>query len=137
MMSAFDLPDVVTGTSDEVLARNIDECSTADYSWSQRAARINSVLREIHSVLLNDEDVSKKVVFSVKERGENDRNRLAKLFLFEGPDPDTKTILQENLDSWRSDPASIWTQPVPAALGSLQAEAGIVGCYIQTKRGDA
>jgi len=94
-------------------------------------------LKEIHEVLSNDGDVSKKVKYHVKERGENDRNRLAKLFQFKGPDQDTQVILRNNFEAWKSCPESFWIGPVPAAVGTFIAEAEIVGSYIQTKRGDA
>lgn len=73
----------------------------------------------------------------VSERGEGDRNRIAKLFQFSGPDQDTQAVLRNNLESWKFNPDSIWAQPASLAVGSLNTEAGIVGCYIQTKRGDA
>ena len=77
------------------------------------------------------------MIYQLKERGENDRIRLAKIFKFQRPDDDTLNVLSNNFNTWTSYPESFWMRPMPSALGSIAAEAQIVGCFIQTKRDDA
>ncbi|KAK5270048.1 hypothetical protein LTR99_008485 [Exophiala xenobiotica] len=104
---------------------------------NQKAAIINHILGEIHSVLAGDEDISKLVRYKVKERGENDRTRLGKILDFVGPDEDTLHLLSTKISAWTTDPAAFWMRPVPCFLGQIAAPAQIVGCYIQSKRDDA
>ncbi|KIW58025.1 hypothetical protein PV05_02577 [Exophiala xenobiotica] len=104
---------------------------------NEKAAIINHILGEIHSVLAEDEDISKLVRYKVKERGENDRTRLAKIFEFMGPDDDTLNLLNSNISAWTTDPAAFWMRPAPCFLGHIAAQAQIVGCYIQSERDDA
>ena len=87
--------------------------------------------------LSENKDISKKVKYSIKERGQDDRARLAKIFLFKGPDHDTQVVLHSNVARWKMFPDDIWIRPLPAALGSINAEAQIVGCYIMAIRDDA
>jgi hypothetical protein len=95
------------------------------------------LLGEIHDLLAKDEDVSKRVRYHIKERGEKDRNRLVKIFDFQQPDHDTLNLLSQNFDSWTAYPESFWVRPATYSLGSIAPQAQIVGCYIQTKRDDA
>ena len=50
-------------------------------------------------MLAEDEGISKLVRYKVKERGENDRTRLAKIFEFMGPDDDTLNLLNSNISA--------------------------------------
>ena len=102
----------------------------------QKAARINHVLGKIHDLLAKDEDVSQRVRYQIKERGENDRIRLAKIFDFKDTDHDTLNVLGQNFDNWREYPENFWMRPMPYGLGPIEPQAEIVGCYIQTKRDD-
>ncbi|KIX09314.1 uncharacterized protein Z518_00393 [Rhinocladiella mackenziei CBS 650.93] len=111
MASFFSLPDLSAGSSEE------------------KAARINQVLGEIHDVLTRDEDVSKRVRYHVKERGENDRIRLAKIFAFKEPDRDTMTVLNQNFASWEASPHTFWTRPavpMPCPFTSIALQSRIV-----------
>lgn len=75
--------------------------------------------------------------YHIKERGENDRNRLAKIFDFQVTDQDTLTVLNENSDRWKETPESFWFRPMPYTLAPIAPQAHIVSCYIQTRRDDA
>jgi hypothetical protein len=77
------------------------------------------------------------VRYHIKERGENDRNRLAKIYDFQGTDQDTLTVLHEHSNTWKEAPESFWIRPMPYSLGPIAPQAQVVSCYIQTKRDDA
>ena len=103
----------------------------------QKAARINYFLGKVHDLLARDEDISKQVKYYIKERGENDRNRFAKILDFQEVDQDTLTVLGQNYDNWKEDPESFWIRPKAYRLGLIAPQAQVVGCYIQTRRDDA
>lgn len=77
--------------------------------------------------------------YQVKERGENDRIRRAKIFDFQGPDDETVNVLNANVNLWTAYPESFWVRPLPDPLGTtiIAPPAQIVGEYIQTKHDDA
>lgn len=94
-------------------------------------------MKEIRDVLNAEEEISQKVHYQVKERGENDRKRLAKVFKFSGPDHDTVSVLSNNASVWLHSPESFWYHPNHASWDNVPIEAEVVGSYIQTKRDDA
>ena len=76
--------------------------------------------------------------YNVKEQGENERNRLARILDFQGPDHDTLMVLDRNFDNWSACPESFWIRPAHHDdLNSIQPQAHIVGLYIQTQCDDA
>jgi hypothetical protein len=99
--------------------------------------RINLALKEIRDVLTAEDAISKQVKYQIKERGENDRRRLTRLFNFSGPDDDTRSVLWNNATEWLQCPGRFWSHPKYANLGTVPIEAQVVGSYIQTKRDDA
>ncbi|KKY27258.1 hypothetical protein UCRPC4_g01159 [Phaeomoniella chlamydospora] len=101
------------------------------------AARLSPLLKEIHGLMSCDNELSKMVGYSVKERNENDKKRLAKLLDYKGPDDDTLAVLEKHRDQWLRDPYSFWIRPSPRVIESLNPEVYIVGCYLQTHRDDA
>lgn len=135
MVDYLSMPDIITGTPNEVLCRS--QFRTKVLTELQKAARINYFLGQIHDLLAEDENISKQVRYHIKERGENDRNRLAKILDFQEVDQDTLTVLGQNFDHWKEDPGSFWIRPMSCSLGIIAPQAQIVGCYIQTRRDDA
>lgn len=84
---------------------------------SGEAAELTEQLSFIHSRLQADSDLARLVPFCVKQRGENDRNRLAKILHYQGPDKDTMYLLEANAKRWSDCPFEFWC-PSPA-LGFL------------------
>jgi hypothetical protein len=104
----------------------------------QKAAHLDSILSHIRTIVARDDTLSKKLRFSVKERGGNDKARLAKLFQLEGLDHNTTQLLAENSEQWSRDPTSFWRRPViQVATGLREPQAQIVESYLRTHRDDA
>jgi len=101
------------------------------------AARLTSVLEEIQQLLSNDGKLSKMVHYQVKQRGANEKNRVKKLFQFQGLDLDTLALLRDYHEGWLQYPATFWTRPLPVMVSPTDAQEEILSCYLQTIRDDA
>ena len=80
------------------------------------------------------------VDYTVKERGQQDKARFQKLLNFQGPDHDTLSLLEERAADWSLHPLSFWERPLGGASDaqiSLNPQAQIVSCYLQSNRDDA
>jgi hypothetical protein len=131
--------DLLDGNADEVTAGYpVSPPRIALLMKWQKAAHIDSVLSHIRTIVAQDEPWSKKLKFAVKERGGNDKARLAKLYDMEGLDHSTNHVLAENFEQWSRDPASFWRRPTTQEANGLQEpQAQVVECYLRTHRDDA
>ena len=86
-----------------------------------------------------NKDVSKKVVFNIKEKDPGERARLAKIFNRRGLDQETETLLHTYSARWESRPEDFWKPPSQSAgsLPSTGFEANMVGSYILARHDDA
>ena len=86
-----------------------------------------------------NQDISKEVDFSIKEKDRGERARLAKVFGLRGLDPETETLLQTNVARWEAHPEEFWHPPSQsgAPLPRMEYEANIVGSYILARRDTA
>ena len=88
-------------------------------------------------MLTNDVELSKMVRFRIQERGSNDKSRLAKVQEFQGPDPDTMKVLNDNYHHWWQDPSSFWVRSTQVVTDSSNPQVKIVGRYLQANPSDA
>jgi hypothetical protein len=133
-------PDLLAGNADEVSAGYlVSHTQIALLMKWQTAAHLDSILSRIRTIVARDEPLSKKLRFSVKERGGNDKARLAKLFQLKGLDHNTNRVLVENSEQWSRDPTSFWRRPATTqvATGLQGPQAQVVECYLRTQRDDA
>ena len=104
----------------------------------QTAAHLISILAFIHDLVAQDECLSKKVKWTVKERGGNDKARLAKLFQMKRLDHSTTQVLDENWWRWHQDPESFWRRPAtPVGTALQEPQAQVVESYLRTHCDDA
>ena len=101
------------------------------------AKQLTSVLAKIHQVLSNDEELAKLVKYRVQERGHNEKNRLARVLQFRGPDNDTIEVLHNNRQQWLQDPSMFWGRPSLLLVDSSDAQARILAPFLQTIRDHA
>jgi hypothetical protein len=135
MTTQFSVKGLLKGNSDEVTDRLLVDWSTAADGYED-AACLSAILHEIQQVLSQDDGLSKKVKYSIKQRGQADLDRLAKISQYRGPDSDTVSFLNQHGPPWLQDPSTFWMRPVAPSLSLLSPQAQIVGCYIQTRRDD-
>lgn len=95
------------------------------------------MLAKIHQVLSNDDELAKMVKYQVRERGQNEKNRLIKVLQFRGPDKDTSDLLRDNHQQWLQDPSMFWRRPPLLSADSSDPQAQIIGPFLQTSRDDA
>ena len=131
--------DLFAGNSDQVTAGNpVFHTRVAILMKWQTAAHLNSILSRIHDIAAQDKHLSKKLRYAIKERGSNDKARLAKLFQVKLLDHDTNQVLAENYEQWCRYPASFWWRPSTQVSTLLQEpEAQVVESYLRTHRDDA
>jgi hypothetical protein len=98
---------------------------------------LSNVLRQIQDILAGDDRLSKMVRYSIKERGQNEKLRLLKLYQYRGPDEETIHVLGQRREEWMRDPARFWTLPLPPDINLLNARAQIVRCFLRAKGDDA
>lgn len=91
----------------------------------------------MHQVLANDKELAKMVKYRVDERGHKEKNRLARVLQFRGPDKDTIDVLRNNHQQWLQDPSMFWRRPPLLLTDSSDPQAQIIGPYLQTSRDDA
>jgi hypothetical protein len=104
----------------------------------QKAAHLDSILSHIRTIVAQDDTLSKKLRFAVKERGGNDKARLAKLFQLKELDHNTKQVLAENSEQWYRDPTSFWRRPATqVATGLREPQTQVVASYLRTHSDDA
>jgi hypothetical protein len=101
------------------------------------ATQLTSVLGKIHQVLSNDEELAKMVKYRVQERGHNEKNRLARVLQFQGPDDDTIEVLRNNHQQWLQDPSMFWRRPSLLPVDPSDAQARIIAPFLQTIRDHA
>ena len=95
------------------------------------------MLRDIQELLMNDNQLSQKVMFNVRPKGDQDKIRLAKLLDFQGPDLETVKLLEDHCNLWLQNPRSIWERPSSLNLIHLDPQTQVVGYFLQTLHGDA
>jgi hypothetical protein len=132
-------PDLLAGNSDEVYSGYpVSHTRIALLMEWQTAAHLDSILSRIRTIVAQDEPLSKKLRYAVKERGGNDKARLAKLFQMKQVDRNTIQVLAENSGQWFRDPASFWRRPATQVATALQEpEAQVVESYLRSHRDDA
>jgi hypothetical protein len=136
MATSFTLSELGRGGRKEV-SSTVNYIKHHSHHVAQVADRLTSVLEEIQQLLSNDEKLSKMVQYQVKERGANDKSRVEKVLKFQGPDPDTLTLLRDHHDGWLENPASFWVRPLPFMINPTNAQEEILCCYLQTILDDA
>ena len=83
-----------------------------------------------------DNGLSKRVSFNIKEKGGNEKARLANIREYQGPDEETVDILRRNHYWWLQNPSTFWLRPEPESVASMHPQAQIVGFFLQAKRDD-
>ncbi|KAK5949269.1 hypothetical protein OHC33_009622 [Knufia fluminis] len=101
------------------------------------SACVNTLLRDIHSILKEREQLASHVDFDLNQKGAKDQKRWAKLLNYSGPDRDTLVLLAEHAEQWLREPSTFWTWPRPPNLSTLPAPAQIIGCFLETESDSA
>ncbi|KAJ9494700.1 hypothetical protein H2202_009776 [Exophiala xenobiotica] len=104
----------------------------------QTASRINSVLNDIRRAMESDARLGALVKYQLKEKGQNEQLRFAKLLKYEGPDAMTIQLLRSQQGEWVRDPYTFWSRGASPDISVLQQQqAHIIGIYLQAKCVDA
>jgi len=97
---------------------------------------LNALLQDVQKLLKEDKSLSRLVKYNVKEKGQNEKTRLANLLRSGEPDLATIQLLDTRHDEWIEDPSRFWHRPAAPSLSFLPPPVQIVGCYLQTRDDD-
>lgn len=95
------------------------------------------MLEALHAKLLTDNHLSNYVNFEVKRKRQPNEQLAEKIRSYEGPDRDTKIVLQGNFSTWLAQPWLFWTTSKEEMCSDLDAQAQIVRSYVRARGDDA
>jgi len=78
-----------------------------------------------------DKTLKKLMPLQVKEKNRNDKRLYSGIFQYQGPDIETAILLTECCLHWWQYPSTFWPNPMPKIVNSIDAQAHIIGCYLQ------
>lgn len=97
---------------------------------SQKAVLLTSILVEVDAILKVNSEWSGDVPYRVVKRKVDPYD---KLLTYQGPDVATVRLLEDNCESWFTRPSEFWDRAPRPEITSLDPQAQIVGCFLQTQ----
>lgn len=136
MATQFRVTDLLKGDCEQVIDRLLMDyvIPTNEY---QDAACITAILCEIQYIFSQNDGLSKKVKFNIKERGHAELVASSKILQYEGPDSETMLTLNQHSEQWFKDPSSFWKQPVGSRLNHLGPQAETAAYFLHNDEADA
>jgi arginine deiminase len=136
MATHFKIADLLKGDENEVRELKYWLSNTSPTNKFEDAPFLSNILRQVRDIMAENDNLSKKVRYSITERGQKEKDRLTKLLEYRGPDEQTINVLDQHKEEWMKDPSHFWILPLPQNLYSLNPRAQIVGCFLEAKDGD-
>jgi len=89
------------------------------------------MLENIEQLMSENKALRKLMPLQVKEKNRNDKRQYSRIFQYQGPDDETMILLTECCVHWWQNPSTFWERPLPKIVNSIDAQAHIIGCYLQ------
>lgn len=103
----------------------------------KRPDEVNVVLQKLHLRLTNDLQQSSSIDFRIKRKAKLVDCLMERIRSYEGPDKETREILDINFSHWMSHPQSFWNTVNEHPSPNLLAEAQVVQKYVRAHGDDA
>jgi hypothetical protein len=98
---------------------------------SKVAKNLTSLLENIEQLMSQKKALRKLMPLQVKEKNRNDKRQFSKIFQYRGPDTETLILLTECCVHWWKNPSTFYERTMPKIVDSIDAQAHIIGCYLQ------
>lgn len=103
----------------------------------QDAESVRTILHELLVLEQERPNLFKHVPYMVREKGGNDKRRLARMLEVDLPEHNTVQLLEDNAATWLDDPEQFWNRPCLPDTSMLPPGAQIAGCFLRARRFDA
>lgn len=108
-----------------------------DPTVADEAQEIGRQLRLLRDRLQKNPRLAKLVPFSVQQRGQRDRDRLKKLFDYDGPDKETLRLLRVSQNQWQNNPSSFEHSPAREIPATNDPYVHLASRFLQIKHDDS